>query len=50
MSKVLVIAEHLHGQLNAAVAKTVTAAAIGGEVDVLVLAADPVAVPASAAC
>ena len=50
MSKVLVIAEHLHGQLNAAVAKTVTAAAaIGGEVDVLVLAADPVAVAAQAA-
>ena len=50
MSKVLVIAEHLHGQLNAAVAKTVTAAAaIGGEVDVLVLAADPAAVAAQAA-
>ena len=50
MSKVLVIAEHLHGQLNAAVAKTVTAAAaIGGEIDVLVLAADPAAVAAQAA-
>ncbi|MBB1115628.1 electron transfer flavoprotein subunit alpha/FixB family protein [Stenotrophomonas sp. W1S232] len=50
MSKVLVIAEHLHGQLNAAVAKTVTAAAaIGGDVDVLVLAADPAAVAAQAA-
>ncbi|MBB1116382.1 electron transfer flavoprotein subunit alpha/FixB family protein [Stenotrophomonas sp. W1S232] len=50
MSKVLVIAEHLHGQLNAAVAKTVTAAvAVGGQVDVLVLAADPAAVAAQAA-
>ena len=50
MSKVLVIAEHLHGQLNAAVAKTVTAAvAVGGQVDVLVLAAEPAAVAAQAA-
>ena len=50
MSKVLVIAEHLHGQLNAAVAKTVTAAvAVGGQVDVLVLAADPAGVAAQAA-
>jgi electron transfer flavoprotein alpha subunit len=50
MSKVLVIAEHLNGQLNAAVAKTVTAAvAVGGQVDVLVLAADPAAVAAQAA-
>ena len=50
MSKVLVIAEHLHGQLNAAVAKTVTAAvAVGGQVDVLVLAADPTGVAAQAA-
>lgn len=50
MAKILVIAEHLDGQLNAAVAKTVTAAAaIGGEIDVLVLAADPTAVAAQAA-
>lgn len=50
MAKILVIAEHLDGQLNAAVAKTVTAAAaIGGEIDVLVLAADPAAVAAQAA-
>ena len=50
MSKVLVIAEHLNGQLNAAVAKTVTAAvAVGGQVDVLVLAADPAGVAAQAA-
>ncbi|KRG79490.1 electron transfer flavoprotein subunit beta [Stenotrophomonas ginsengisoli] len=50
MAKILVIAEHLNGQLNAAVAKTVTAAAaVGGEIDVLVLAADPAAVAAQAA-
>lgn len=50
MAKILVVAEHLNGQLNAAVAKTVTAAAaVGGEVDVLVLAADPAAVAAQAA-
>ena len=50
MAKILVIAEHLDGQLNAAVAKTVTAAAaVGGEIDVLVLAADPTAVAAQAA-
>ena len=50
MAKILVIAEHLDGQLNAAVAKTVTAAAaVGGEIDVLVLAADPAAVAAQAA-
>ena len=50
MAKILVIAEHLDGQLNAAVAKTVTAAAaIGGEIDVLVLAADPTAVADQAA-
>ena len=50
MAKILVVAEHLNGQLNAAVAKTVTAAAaIGGDVDVLVLAADPATVAAQAA-
>ena len=50
MAKILVIAEHLDGQLNAAVAKTVSAAAaIGGEIDVLVLAADPAGVAAQAA-
>ena len=50
MAKILVIAEHLDGQLNAAVAKTVSAAAaIGGEIDVLVLAADPTGVAAQAA-
>ncbi|MFT3761080.1 MAG: electron transfer flavoprotein subunit alpha/FixB family protein [Pseudoxanthomonas sp.] len=50
MSKVLVIAEHLDGKLNSAVAKTVSAAAaIGGDIDILVLAADPAGVAAQAA-
>ncbi len=50
MAKILVIAEHLDGKLNSAVAKTVSAAAaIGGDIDVLVLAADPAAVAAQAA-
>ena len=50
MTKILVIAEHLDGKLNSAVAKTVSAAAaIGGDIDVLVLAADPASVAAEAA-
>jgi len=51
MSKVLVIAEHHNGVLNAATAKTVSAAAAiaGAQIDVLVLAADPAAVAADAA-
>ncbi len=51
MSKILVIAEHLGGKLNAATAKTVSAAAAisGAQIDVLVLAADPAAVAAEAA-
>ncbi len=50
MAKILVIAEHLDGKLNSAVAKTVSAAAaVGGDIDVLVLAADPAAVAAQAA-
>lgn len=51
MSKVLVIAEHHGGKLNAATAKTVSAAAAldGAQIDVLVLAADPAAVAAEAA-
>jgi len=51
MSKVLVIAEHHDGKLNAATAKTVSAAAAisGAQIDVLVLAADPAAVAAEAA-
>ena len=50
MVKILVIAEHLDGKLNSAVAKTVSAAtAVGGDIDVLVLAADPAAIAAEAA-
>lgn len=50
MSKILVIAEHLDGKLNNAVAKTVSAAtAVGGDIDVLVLAADPAGIAAEAA-
>lgn len=51
MAKVLVVAEHLNGQLNAATAKTLSAAqAISAEsIDVVVLAADPAAVAAQAA-
>jgi len=51
MSKILVIAEHHDGKLNAATAKTVSAAAAisGASIDVLVLAADPAAVAAEAA-
>ena len=51
MSKVLVIAEHHDGKLNAATAKTVSAALAvkADSIDVLVLAADPGAVAAEAA-
>ncbi len=51
MSKVLVIAEHLGGKLNASTAKTVSAAAaLNPEaIDVAVLAADPTTVAAEAA-
>ena len=51
MSKILVIAEHLDGRLNASTARTVSAAlALSPEaVDVAVLAADPAAVAAQAA-
>lgn len=50
MSKVLVIAEHLDGKLNAATAKTVSAAlALNPDsIDVAVLAADPATVAAEA--
>jgi electron transfer flavoprotein alpha subunit len=50
-AKVLVIAEHLDGKLNASTAKTVSAAtAVGADaIDVAVLAADPTAVAADAA-
>ncbi|PJK14215.1 electron transfer flavoprotein subunit alpha [Lysobacteraceae bacterium NML07-0707] len=51
MSKVLIVAEHLDGQLNAATAKCVSAAkALNPEaIDIVVLAADPAAVAAQAA-
>ena len=51
MTKILVVAEHHDGKLNAATAKTVSAAAAisGASIDVLVLAADPAAVAAVAA-
>ncbi len=50
MSKILIIAEHLNGKLNASTAKCVTAArAMGGAIDILVLAADPAGVAAEAA-
>ena len=51
MAKVLVVAEHLDGKLNAATAKCVSAArALNAEsIDVVVLAADPAAVAAEAA-
>lgn len=51
MSKILVVAEHLNGQLNAATAKCVSAAqALSAEaIDIVVLAADPASVAAQAA-
>ena len=51
MAKVLVVAEHLDGKLNASTAKTVSAAAAvkADAIDVVVLAADPTAVAAEAA-
>ena len=51
MSKVLIVAEHLDGKLNASTAKCVTAAqALSPEaIDIVVLAADPAAIAAEAA-
>ena len=51
MTKVLIVAEHLGGTLNASTAKCVTAAqALSPEaIDIVVLAADPAAVAAEAA-
>jgi len=51
MSKVLVIAEHLDGKLNAATAKTVSAALAlkPDSIDIAVLATDPTAVATEAA-
>ena len=51
MSKVLIVAEHANGKLNAATAKCVTAAQAlaPAAIDIVVLAADPAAVAAQAA-
>ena len=51
MSKVLIVAEHLDGKLNAATAKCVSAAQAlnAGSIDIVVLAADPAPVAAEAA-
>ncbi|MFT4178111.1 MAG: electron transfer flavoprotein subunit alpha/FixB family protein [Thermomonas sp.] len=51
MAKVLIVAEHLDGKLNAATAKTVSAAqALSPEaIDIVVLAADPTAIASEAA-
>ena len=51
MSKVLIVAEHLNGELNAATAKCVSAAQAlaPAAIDIVVLAADPAAVAAQAA-
>ena len=50
MSKILIVAEHAGGKLNSGTAKAVTAAQkLGGDVEVLVLAADGGAVAAEAA-
>lgn len=50
MSKILIVAEHLNGKLNSATARCVTAASkIGGDIHIVVLAADSVGVAAEAA-
>jgi electron transfer flavoprotein alpha subunit len=51
MSKILIIAEHLNGQLNPSTAKCVSCASkiAGASIDVLVLAADPAPIAAQAA-
>ena len=51
MSNVLIVAEHLGGKLNAATAKTVSAAQAlsPAAIDVVVLAADPAGIAAQAA-
>ena len=50
MSKILIVAEHLGGQLNASTARCVScAAAIGGEIHVAVLSDAPEAIAAEAA-
>ena len=51
MSKILIVADHLNGQLNGAVARCVTAARAidGAEIHIVVLAADPTGLAAQAA-
>ncbi|WP_395788138.1 electron transfer flavoprotein subunit alpha/FixB family protein [Aquimonas sp.] len=51
MSKILIVADHLNGQLNGAVARCVTAARAidGAEIHIVVLAADPAPLAAQAA-
>lgn len=51
MSKILIVADHLNGQLNGAVARCVTAARAiaGAEIHIAVLAADPAALASQAA-
>ena len=51
MSKILIIAEHLNGQLNQSTAKCVSCAGkiVGATIDILVLAADPAPIAAQAA-
>jgi electron transfer flavoprotein alpha subunit len=51
MSRILIIAEHLNGQLNQSTAKCVTCASkiAGASIDIVVLAADPAPIAAQAA-
>ncbi|MBK9654567.1 MAG: electron transfer flavoprotein subunit alpha/FixB family protein [Rhodanobacteraceae bacterium] len=51
MSKILIIAEHLNGQLNQSTAKCVSCASkiAGASIDIVVLAADPAPIAAQAA-
>lgn len=51
MSRILIIAEHLNGQLNQSTAKCVSCASgiAGAEIDIVVLAADPAPIAAQAA-
>jgi electron transfer flavoprotein alpha subunit len=51
MSKILIIAEHLNGQLNQSTAKCVSCASkiAGATIDIVVLAADPAPIAAQAA-
>ncbi len=51
MSRILIIAEHLNGQLNQSTAKCVSCASkiAGASIDILVLAADPAPIAAQAA-